>query len=161
MFRYDALITDGSDKKGITTLLCIKPHHTFTLALSLIIPHVVCGFLFPQSYKCVYLTSTDTNTRFIWESYLAEEIMCSVTYSWICNRQRPARMDTRGLRLTARLMHPSAFSRNRLPLVLSLLSQNRKLCRGVRSRQNASTKGRWRVSAASYNTQHLVLQRHH
>jgi hypothetical protein len=71
-------------------------------------------FCFPQSHKCVYLNSNDANSRFIWESYLAEEIMCSVVYSWICSRQIPARIDTRGLRLTAPLMHQTAFSRNRL-----------------------------------------------
>lgn len=90
-------------------------HTTPSLGHCLSLFHTSCvDVCFPQSYKCVYLKSNDTNSRFIWESYLAEEIMCSVMYSWIYSRQLPARMDTRGLCLTAPLMHPTAFSRNRL-----------------------------------------------
>ena len=55
MFRYDALITVGSDKKGLITLSCIKPHHTLTWALSLTIPHVVCECLFPPKLQmCLF-----------------------------------------------------------------------------------------------------------
>jgi hypothetical protein len=72
-------------------------------------------FFSPRSYKYAYLNSNATKSRFIWESYLAKEIMCGVIYSWIRTRQLPARMDTRGLRLMAPLMHPTASSRNRLP----------------------------------------------